>query len=295
MFDILLKRDNLDDLPETVAITDLYKETDDGTFELAMPIRGVKPEADFERINEALRKERNDHKAIKTRYASLADKDVNEVLAQLDEIDEMRAKLEASGDVSEEKIEALVEKRLARIKAPLERDLAKLTTERDEALEAQKKLSSDLDDLVISQTLTELAIKNCNQAVQKDVVEIGRLHLTRDPETGEVVTKDESPLPAAEWLKAQLDERSHWNKDTGGGNNGRGNTGGGKKTKNPFTPDNYDFNSRRWLPGALAAQDAYLAEHGRDAWRSAATTAGVNPERPGSPPRRPDNSGRAAA
>lgn len=292
-FDITLKRDTLDGLPETVAITDLYAEDEDGGFRFVPKIEGVKPIADFDKVYEALRKEKNDHKAIRQRFAALGDRDVDEVLAQLDEVDELRAKLEAQGDIPNDKIEEMVEKRLARHTAPLTRDLQRVTNELADAVKARDEKTSELDNLYIDRHLSELADKLCDPAVKRDVVEIGRHYLTRD-DNGDIVTRDESPVPAVEWIRQQLDERPRWNKPTGNGGGGRGNQAGGARQKNPFHADNVDWTTGRWKPGALKAQDDYRTEHGAAAWEQAARAAGADPARPGALPPRPTN-GRAAA
>lgn len=296
MLDLLLERDDLEGLPETIQLSDLYEQADDGKYRLTAKLDGVKPVSEFDKVNEALRKERGDHKAIKDRFRALGDKDPAELLAALDEMDELKAQLDARGeDLTDDKVEELVEKRLLRIKAPLDRELGTIKEQlaaRDEALAAK---SRELDDLYIGQHLNELAAKHCDPAVVRDVVEIGRGYLIRD-EDGEIVTRGDSPLPAVEWIKGQLEERQHWNKPSGGGGGGRGNQGGKGKAKNPFVADNVDWSGHvpRWNPGALAAQDAYLSEHGQEAYVSAARAAGVDPSRPGSFPPRPAPNGRAA-
>lgn len=294
-FDILLSRDDLEGLPETVAITDLYEQDDEGKYRFVPKIEGMKPASELDRVMEALRKEKGDHKKVKDRYRAFGDRDPDEVLAQLDEIEELRSKLEAQGDLPDDKIDEIVNKRIGGIKAPLERSISSLTEERDAALADSAEKAKKLNDLIIGQKLTELASKHCNPEVQRDVVEIGRSYLVVDDE-GNVVTKDEAPIPAEEWIRAQLEDRNHWNKESGGGNGGRGPQGGGRRKANPFSADNVDWSTGmgRWKPGALAAQDAYLAENGRDAWRSAALAAGANPDRPGSLPSRPTPNGRAA-
>lgn len=293
-FDILLQRDDLDGLPETVSITDLYEETDDGKYRFVPKIEGVRPASEFDKLNEALRKERNDHKSVKGKYSALGDRDIEKVLAELDEVEELRMKLENAGDIPDDKIEEMVEKRLARVKAPIERDLTKTVTERDEYKTRYEQVVKERDDMLIGSHLGELAAKHCNPDMVRDIVEIGRHYLHRD-EDGEIVTKDDSPIPAEEWIRAQLDDRPHWNKQTGGGNDGKGNRGSKAGKDNPFDGGkHYDWDRGTWRAGALAAQDKYLTDHGREAWRAAAEAAGMDPTRPGSAPRRPVANGRAA-
>lgn len=290
-FDIDLSRENLEGLPENVAITDLYEQGEDGKYRFVPKINGVKPIGEFDKVNEALRKERGDHKAVKDRFKALGDRDVDEVLAQLDEIDELRTKLENADGIPDDKIEEMVEKRLARIKAPLERDMSKITTERDEALQQKADTQRELDDLHIGRHLQEIATKNCDPNHVGDIVEIGRHYLTRD-ENGEIVTKDDSPLPAIEWLKNQMEEREHWNKPTGNGGGGRSKQTSGGGTKNPWSHDNYDYDRRTWRPGAMKAQSDFVAANGIDKARQMAEAAGTSIERPVAPHR---PAGRAAA
>lgn len=291
-FDILLQRDNLDGLPETVAITDLYEENDDGTFKFVPKIEGMKPASEVDKVTEALRKERDDHKKVRERFRDLGDRDVAEIVEKLDKYDEMEVELEAArndkGSATQEQIEELVEKRLARLRAPLERDLGKVTEERDEAIKNNGALRQELDDLLIDAHMDVLTEKYCDPSVRRDVKEIARMYLVRNDE-GEIVTRDELPLPALEWLQNKLQEREHWNKPTGNGNNGKtpGKRSGAKN--NPFSAQNVDWAGvrPRWQAGALAAQDQLLRDEGRDAYNAAAKAAGVDPSRPGSFPPRP--------
>lgn len=279
--------EELDPEMSTMTVADLYEEVEqDGktVFKFKPTIDGMKPSSDVEKLQEALRKERGDHKKAKDKYKPLGDRDPAQILEELSEIEDMREKLEASGDVSEEKINELVEKRLARVKAQSDRERAALEAERDALAESNAITTKKLDDLIIGQTLREEATKVCDPAVIADVMDIGRAALTRNDD-GEIVTRDDNEFPLKEWLTQKLEERQHWNKPSGNGNAGKGNSGNQGGGKNPFSADNYDFERRRWRPGALAAQDAYRREKGAEVANAAATAAGVT--RPGAAPNRP--------
>lgn len=78
--------DSIDDLPEDVKKEYVEKN---GKFELQ--VEGMKTQADVERLQGALTKERNDHKAVRDRLGLLGDRKIEDVLATLDRVPELEA------------------------------------------------------------------------------------------------------------------------------------------------------------------------------------------------------------
>jgi hypothetical protein len=69
----------------------LYQERN-GRFELQVQIEGiegVKSYSDFANLNEALRKERKDHKSVKDKFAVLGDRKVEDIVSVLDRLPEL--------------------------------------------------------------------------------------------------------------------------------------------------------------------------------------------------------------
>jgi len=276
-FDHPLVLDTLDGLPESVPITDLYEEADDGKFRM-VPIKGLKPEDDFTRIKGALDKERADHKTSKSKWKGLGDRDPSEVLAALDEVEELRARLEEAGEEPDDKkIEELVEKRIGRLMSPKEREIATLKASLEESQQTGGTLLKQLNELAIGTKVNDLALKSCHPDAIADVKMAANFMLERNEE-GEIVTKEGlegiSPnMPIDMWLTEMLDKRPLWNKASGGGSDGRGGKTTGGVQKNPFTYANWD----------TAAQNALAKDKGVAEWRKMALAAGVDPARPARP------------
>src|SRR4051794_21653511 len=104
--------DTLDGVP--AQFHELYTEKN-GKFEFT-GVNGMKAQGDFDRINEALRKERNDHKTVREQIVKLGDRKVDDVLAALDRIPELEAA--AAGKLDAAKIDELVEQRIRSKLAP---------------------------------------------------------------------------------------------------------------------------------------------------------------------------------
>jgi len=278
--DLSAELDSLDGLPEAVPIADLFQEGEDGKYRI-VPIAGLKSESDVTKLQSALTKERNDHRKARDRWKALGDRDPEDVTAALDEVEELRARIESGeggGKLSEEELEELVEKRMARSIKPLQRQLDTVTAERDQAVQLGTTLRADLDTTIISQQVNDLGIKSCNPDALPDVRMAAKFMLERN-EDGETVTKDgldgiAPGMPVEMWMTEMLDKRPTWNKPTGGGGGGKGGGGTGGVTKNPFTFNNW----------SMAAQNELLRTKGRDAWETQARAAGVDPKRPKRPP-----------
>ena len=79
--------DTIETVPENYR--DLYTERD-GKFHLT-GVKGMKSQADIDRLQTALTKERNDHKATRDKLTTFGDMDPEQVQAQLDRIPELEA------------------------------------------------------------------------------------------------------------------------------------------------------------------------------------------------------------
>lgn len=232
--------DSLDGIDEK--FHELYTERN-GKFEIT-GVEGMRTQADVDRIQEGLTKERNDHKKTKEKWASLSDKDPEEILTTLDRVSELEA---AAGDkLDENKINELVEKRLATKTAPLQREIEKLQKTNGELTEQVTGFESANRQRTIQDSAREVLAKSTgfqNVAIE-DALLFAERHLTLNEE-GKVVTKDNVGVtPGVEphvWLTEMQDKKPHWWGATqgGGANGNKGN--GGQGGSNPWSAKNWNM------------------------------------------------------
>lgn len=217
----------------------LYTERN-GKFELT-GIEGVKTQADIDRLQTALTKERNDHKVLRDKFAPLGDRKIEDVLATLDKVPELEAA--AKGNLDEGKINEIVEGRLKSRTAPLERQLQAVTGQLTEASALVQKFQQETTQRTIADSVRTAAskLKVVDTAVE-DVILLGERLFTVD-ESGSVVTKDGvgvTPGIAADvWLTDMQTKRPHWwGPSVGGGSQGSRSGGVGS---NPWSKDSWNM------------------------------------------------------
>lgn len=229
--------DTLDEIPEQYR--DLFKEVD-GKYVLTEVI-GMKSQADIDRLQESLRKERSDHKAVKDKYAFLSDIEPDKLQEMIDRFPELEA---AAGGNSAEAVQKQVDAKLAAIKAPLERQIAKLQNELGETQTAVNQYKERETERKIVDAVTTAARKlKVQDCAIEDAILTGRSHLMVD-EDGNVVTRDGAPISAglnAEvWLTEMQSKRAHWWGDSTGGGAG-GSKGGNAGANNPWSKENWNM------------------------------------------------------
>lgn len=261
--------DTLEGLDEHVA--GLYTQRGD-KFELSVEIpgiEGIKSFTDFNRLNEALRKERTDHKMIKDRFAPLGERKVEEILSVFDRLPELEAK--AAGALDDTKIETIVTGRLTAKLAPVERELqttreALAQREADLLAYQQKDVQRTIGDSVRTATSK---LKVVDSAVE-DVTLLAERVFTID-ENGKVVAKDNvgcTPGISPEvWLNEMQNKRPHWWGPSMGGGAGGNNRPGGGFTSNPWSAEGWNMTEQGRIYQENAAKADQLA-------RSAGTTVG---------------------
>lgn len=256
---------SMDDVEEPFRA--LYTEQPDGSVKLT-GVNGMKTAQDVANVQEALRKERNDNSTLKRTVAALGDRDVNEVLADLDKLAEY--KLAAEGKVDDEKIEQIVNSRIATIKGPLERELNQLKTERDELKTTNETLTvrertRSIDDAIRSANATSKIGKVTDTAMDDVLI---RARMAFDvAEDGAIITKDgvgvTPGIDPAAWLQEMAPKAPHWFPPSQGGG-AAGNNRGGVAGNNPWTSENWN----------MTEQSKYYREHGAEAAEKAAKAAG---------------------
>lgn len=244
--------DSIDDLPD--ALKGEYVQKGD-KYELQ--VEGMKTEADVARVQEALRKEKNDFKTFKDKFSALGDRKPDEILAQLDRITELEAA--AAGKLDDEKINAIVEGRVKQKIAPIERERDQLRTqlgEKDKLVETYtaKERTRAIHDAVRK---AGTAAKITAEAME-DALILAERHFELD-DSGKVVTKDGvgvTPGIGAEvWFTDLQKSRPHWWGTSSGGGAG-GNRGGIDTTKNPFSHEHWNMTEQ----GKILTADRSKAE-----------------------------------
>lgn len=228
---------NLEEVPEQYH--DLYTERN-GQFEFT-GVEGVKTQADVDRLQSALTKERNDHKDAKGRLALLGDRKIEDVLTQLDRIPELEA---AAQGHDEDKIHQLVEARIKGKMAPLERELGELRKANGEQADVITGYQSRERTRTIGDSIRRAAkeMKVLPEALEDALMYERAFEID---EAGNVVTRDESGftpgVDAKVWLTDMQTKRPHWwgpSQGGGAGGNRGGGLGGGE---NPWSADGWNM------------------------------------------------------
>lgn len=255
-----------DEIPEQHK--DLYTEQN-GSWILTGVKGGGKENID--RLQNALNKERNDHKSSREKYAKLNGRDIDELLQRDSEYDELKLRAEK---IDDNKIEDIVNVRIKNKLAPLER-------ERDELKNKLGVYETEVTELktkevrrVVGSALRKAArsSKAVDSAID-DIEELGSRLFELD-ENGKVVAKDNvgiTPgIDPAMWLNDIRDKKPHWFPGNVGG--GAGGNRGGYQGANPFSADGWNLTGQ-----------AKLMRENPDKAKQLASMAGVdlaNPKRP---------------
>ncbi len=241
-----------DEIPASVR--HLYVESGDKYVLIAAG--QLKTVDDVQRVQEGLRKEREDHKATKTKLSAFNGLDPDDTLLKLDRIDELEAA--AGGNIDENKINEMVETRLRTKTAPLERDLERLQTENAglvssvEAYKGQEKRRTIHDHI-----RTAAKASHVIDSAIEDALIIGERVFDVD-ETGHVITRDgvgcTPGVDASVWLTEIKQTRPHWWPESQGvgAKGGNGNAGG----SNPFSGKNWNLTEQ----GRLIQENRARAE-----------------------------------
>lgn len=234
-----------EEIPE--GFGDLYAERN-GKFELT-GVEGVKTQADIDRVSEALRKEKADHKLVKDKLVAFGDVDPATLPVLQEELAEAKAKLEAVTAEGKDKIEAVnsqIEAAVNRAVGPVTRDKEALARQLEVAKKAvtdkeaeiatvkqeqqQERVRTTLRDAVIAAKVVPTAID--------DAVLVGETMF--ELVDGKLVTKDANGitpgLSPKEWAKDMEEKRPHWFPISVGGGAQGGKGGGSLNLKdNPWS------------------------------------------------------------
>jgi hypothetical protein len=232
---IKLSYDSETDVPD--AHKALYTESGDKW--LLTGVEGMKTQKDIDSLKEVVTKERNLRKEAEDKakkFDKLGERDPDDVLKALDEVEELRAKIEAGegGKVDEAALQKRVDAAVARATNPLERQLTEVTKERDTLKETSEQLGGRIRKTTLESALTEAA---AGMAVRpsavpdvlryQDLFEIAEDGKTITTKDGVGVTPGLDPKM---WLDDMKPVRDHWWADSvgggAGGNDGKKPAGG---------------------------------------------------------------------
>ena len=248
--------DTLDDVEEPFRT--LYQERN-GKFEIT-GIEGMKTQADVDRLQTALTKERNDHKGLREKYAPLAAFDLNDVLERYNRHEELVAASE--GKLDENKINGIVESRIRSKLSPVERERDTFKTqlaERDQIIlgyqtkETQRTISDKVREAATVAKVLPEALEDALLLAER-VFEVS--------EDGRVVTKDNvgvTPgIEASMWFNELQTKRPHWWGPSAGGGASGSKTPGGQT--NPWSGEHWNLTEQGKVLTANRSRAEQLAK-----------------------------------
>lgn len=238
-----LQYDTKEEVPD--AVLDLYTEVE-GKFNLT-GINGMKTQTDVTNVQEALRKEREDHKSVQDLLKPWKDLKYDEVRASLDRIPELEAA--ADGKLDDEKINGIVEGRLAQKTGPLDRQITTITGERDTLQVENAALKASIMRRDMNEAVRTVAteMKVVGTAIP-DVELIASSFLERDDTSGQFIVKADSigvtpGVDIKQFMKEMQKVRPHWwPSSEGGGAGGGGAQFGGQA--NPWHNDSWNVTNQ---------------------------------------------------
>jgi len=268
---IELQYENRDAVPEAFRNDDVFNEiftvNDDGTV-VVTGVTGMKTQTDVDAVREALRKEREDHGATKAKLKPWGELNAEETLKQLDRIKELEAA--AGGKLDEDKLNELVEGRLAQKTGPLERSIQTLTEERDTLKGENDTLKGQIESRDRNDAVRGVAAESKAHTTAVPDIEMAASVMLEKDENGKLVTKSgidgiTPGLDVKGWMKEMQKLRPHWWPESEGGGARGGAGGGGFAGKNPWSADNWN----------LTEQGKVLNEQGREVADRMAKAAGT--------------------
>jgi len=255
--------DSEDGIPSEVR--HLYKEKD-GQFVL-IGAGELKTGDDIAKVMEGLRKERVEHSKTKHKLSQFGDLDPDEIHVKLDRIAELEAA--SGGNIDDDKINTIVETRIKTKTSPLERQIQKLTSERDELTGTVASYQTKETKRTIHDVIRKAAgTAKIRDTAIEDALLVGE-NIFQVDESGNVVTRDNVGVtPGVDpfvWLSEVKTSRPHWWPESqgAGAKGGDGGVGG----KNPFSKDGWNLTEQ----GSLIKENRARAEQMA---KSAGTTVG---------------------
>lgn len=226
---------SLDEVPET--FRSLYSEQD-GRAVLSKVV-GLKTQDDINRLQGALEKERNDHRQVKSMLSKLGDRDIEDVLKDLDSIPALKAAAKGADNLDEQ-----IASRLQQETAPLQRQLGEYESRVGE-LESlvneykTREVHRDINDVVGKFATKSKAIP---EAIE-DIQFMARSIFEKN-EAGQVVAKADIPgvtpgISPEVWLVELQQNKPYLWPQSNLPNLGKGGKGAGGA--NPWSKDGWNM------------------------------------------------------
>ena len=249
-----------EDVPEGYG--ELYTEKN-GKFELTN-IEGVKTQADIDRMNVALLKERTDHKAVRDKLQLFGDVDPTTLPALNEELAEAKARLDtltAEGKLDEGKVEAQISAAVNRAVGPVGREKDSLAKQLEVAKKSVVEKEAEIGKLNenIRQEHVRLSLRDAVIAAQVLPTAIADAVLVTKSDNGMT-----PGLDPKEWAKDMKEKRPHWWPLSQGGGAQGGKGGGVSNKDNPWSAEAWN----------LTAQGKYIRDNGEE--KGAALAARAN-------------------
>jgi hypothetical protein len=270
--------EKIDEVPEE--FRSLYTEKD-GKWEFT-GVQGIRTSRDVERVQEALRKEKNDNKELKQQLSVWGDLKHDEVLAKLDKLPELEAA--SKGKLDENAIEEIVQRRvegtLKSKLAPVERQNKQLQQQLAEVTEKATTLEGEKKKRTLHDAVRKAARDAKVLPEAEDDVLLWAERVMEISEDGKVVTKDgvgvTPGLEAQAWLSEIQDKKTHWWPGTQGGGAPGSGPRMGAGGPNPWSHDGWN----------MTQQGVFLRQHGRERAEQMAKAAGTTVGGPQPKPRK---------
>ena len=247
----------LEDIPE--ALRSFYKETGEGDKKVwTLEIEGAKSQADIDRQLAANQKERTEHAATKALLKEAQDKIKNFGDLSADDVQEKLTRLAvletaAGGKLDEAKISQIVEGRIKQKTTPLERQIAKLTEERDAAVKTGQELDGKIKAGAIGDALRKAAVElKALPGAMDDIIALGSSQF-EVKEDGSVVHKT-TGVAAKDFINDMKASKPYfWPASQGAGSQGGSE---GTSADNPWSAKNWNITAQGAAVQRLGATKA---------------------------------------
>lgn len=234
------------DIPEQYK--DLFKLKGE---QWAIEIDGIQTDANVARLEYSIKKERDENAKLREE-AKLHGKTPEEVQALVEELEAANAAIASgSGKATEEQVQKLVEAQVRTKIGPLERNLVKVTKERDDALGVTTKLTGEITDGKIELAIMASAEKaKVRPEAIPDLVRRGKPLFELIEQDGKIniVTRDglgvTPGLVPDGWVEELAPTAPHyWPGNLGAGANGSGGQLGITEA-NPWSRKNWNMTQK---------------------------------------------------
>lgn len=246
--------DKLDDIPEV-----LHAEYVEQGGKYVLQVEGMRPQADYERLQTAHTKEKNDHGALKQTVRNIfGEEKLEDVRIKLDRIPELE--LAAEGKLDDEKLNNIVEGRVRTKLAPVERERDQYKAKVNELEGTVGELTNKEKRRLIRDKAREAGVAaKLRPEAMDDFLLLADNVLEVRADDNEVVVKDNvgfTPGVQPSVLLTDLQpKRPHWWGESFGGGSG-GNRDNSRGASNPYGKASWNMTAQ----GQLMANDPTKAE-----------------------------------